>query len=100
MAKPLREILAGIATIAYGLFALLTVGPFLVDVFGTGGVLSMEGLRDGGPLIAGAILLAASRATCETMIVAFVPGLTLFVLLLGSNIIALYILRKYREQYE
>ena len=204
-AKPLLEILAGIPTIVYGLFALLTVGPFLVDVFGAGGVLSMEGLRDGDPLMAGAtavitaglvmgimlipfvsslsddiinavpqslrdgsyglgatpsetirnvvlpaalpgivgaILLAASRAIGETMIVvlgagaiarfsgnpfeamttittrivsqltgdtdfaspetlvAFALGLTLFVLTLGLNVVALYIVRKYREQYE
>ena len=205
IAKPLLEILAGIPTIVYGLFALLTVGPFLVDVFGAGGVLSMEGLRGGDPLMAGAtavitaglvmgimlipfvsslsddiinavpqslrdgsyglgatpsetirnvvlpaalpgivgaILLAASRAIGETMIVvlgagaiarfsgnpfeamttittrivsqltgdtdfaspetlvAFALGLTLFVLTLGLNVIALYIVRKYREQYE
>jgi len=205
IAKPLLEILAGIPTIVYGLFALLTVGPFLVDVFGAGGALSMEGLRNGDPLmqgatavitaglvmgimlipfvsslsddiinavpqslrdgsyglgatpsetirsvvlpaalpgIVGAILLAASRAIGETMIVvlgagaiarfsgnpfeamttittrivsqltgdtdfaspetlvAFALGLTLFVLTLGLNVIALYIVRKYREQYE
>ncbi|MEP3676509.1 MAG: phosphate ABC transporter permease subunit PstC [Sulfitobacter sp.] len=205
VAKPLLEILAGIPTIVYGLFALLTVGPFLVDIFGRAGVLSMEGLRDGAPLmsgatavitaglvmgimlipfvsslsddiinavpqslrdgsyglgatpsetirqvvlpaalpgIVGAILLAASRAIGETMIVvlgagaiarfsgnpfeamttittrivsqltgdtdfaspetlvAFALGLTLFVLTLGLNVIALYIVRKYREQYE
>ena len=35
-AKPLLEILAGIPTIVYGLFALLTVGPFLVRIFGRG----------------------------------------------------------------
>ena len=205
VAKPLLEILAGIPTIVYGLFALLTVGPFLVDVFGSGGPLSAEGLRDGVPLmsgatavitaglvmgimlipfvsslsddiinavpqslrdgsyglgatpsetirnvvlpaalpgIVGAILLAASRAIGETMIVvlgagaiarfsgnpfeamttittrivsqltgdtdfsspetlvAFALGLTLFVLTLGLNVIALYIVRTYREQYE
>ncbi|MEH6522055.1 phosphate ABC transporter permease subunit PstC [Sulfitobacter sp.] len=205
IAKPLLEILAGIPTIVYGLFALLTVGPFLVDVFGAGGILSGEGLRDGDPVmsgatavitaglvmgimlipfvsslsddiinavpqslrdgsyglgatpsetirnvvlpaalpgIVGAILLAASRAVGETMIVvlgagaiaqisgnpfeamttittrivsqltgdtdfaspetlvAFALGLTLFVLTLGLNVVALYIVRKYREQYE
>jgi phosphate transport system permease protein len=205
IAKPLLEILAGIPTIVYGLFALLTVGPFLVDVFGAGGILSGEAVRDGDPLmsgatavitaglvmgimlipfvsslsddiinavpqslrdgsyglgatpsetirnvvlpaalpgIVGAILLAASRAIGETMIVvlgagaiarisgnpfeamttittrivsqltgdtdfaspetlvAFALGLTLFVLTLGLNVIALYIVRKYREQYE
>ena len=191
-AKPLLEILAGIPTIVYGLFALLTVGPFLVNVFGRGdaGVLGVEwmsgatavltaglvmgimlipfvsslsddiinavpqSLRDGSfglgathsetvrqvvlpaalPGIVGAILLAASRAigagaiarisgnpfeamtTITTRIVsqltgdtdfaspetlvAFALGLTLFVLTLGLNVIALYIVRTYREQYE
>ncbi len=200
IAKPLLEILAGIPTIVYGLFALLTVGPFLVNVFGRGdagllGVDWMSGatavltaglvmgimlipfvsslsddiinavpqaMRDGSlglgatqsetvrqvilpaalPGIVGAILLAASRAIGETMIVvlgagaiakfslnpleamttittrivsqltgdtdfaspetlvAFALGLTLFVLTLGLNVLALYIVRKYREQYE
>ena len=187
-AKPLLEILAGIPTIVYGLFALLTVGPFLVNIFGRGdngllGVDWMSGatsvltaglvmgimlipfvssLSDGSfglgathsetirqvvlpaalPGIVGAVLLAASRAIGETMIVvlgagaiarisgnpleamttittrivsqltgdtdfaspetlvAFALGLTLFVLTLGLNVLALYIVRKYREQYE
>ncbi len=199
-AKPLLELLAGIPTIVYGLFALLTVGPALVRVFGRGeeGLLGVEwmtgatsvltaglvmgimlipfvsslsddiinavpqSLRDGSfglgathsetirqvvlpaalPGIVGAILLAASRAIGETMIVvlgagaiarisgnpleamttittrivsqltgdtdfaspetlvAFALGLTLFVLTLGLNVLALYIVRRYREQYE
>ena len=199
-AKPLLEILAGIPTIVYGLFALLTVGPMLVRIFGQGedGLLGVEwmsgatsvltaglvmgimlipfvsslsddiinavpqSMRDGSlglgatksetirqvvlpaalPGIVGAILLAASRAIGETMIVvmgagaiakfslnplesmttittrivsqltgdtdfaspetlvAFALGLTLFVLTLGLNVLALYIVRKYREQYD
>ncbi len=200
VAKPLLEILAGIPTIVYGLFALLTVGPMLVRIFGRGdeGLLGVEwmsgatavltaglvmgimlipfvsslsddiinavpqSMRDGAlglgatksetvrsvvlpaalPGIVGAVLLAASRAIGETMIVvmgagaiakfslnplesmttittrivsqltgdtdfaspetlvAFALGLTLFVITLGLNIMALYIVRKYREQYE
>ena len=198
VAKPLLEILAGIPTIVYGLFALLTVGPMLVSVFGEGGILGVgwmqggtavmtaglvmgmmlipfvsslsddiinavpQSMRDGSlglgathsetvrqviipaalPGIVGAILLAASRAIGETMIVvlgagaaarlslnpfdamttvtakivsqltgdsdfsspvalvAFALGITLFVVTLGLNIFALYIVRKYREQYE
>lgn len=199
-AKPLLEILAGIPTIVYGLFALLTVGPLLLKLFGQGedGVLGLswmtgatsvltagvvmgimlipfvsslsddiinavpQSLRDGSlglgatpsetirqvvlpaalPGIVGAILLAASRAIGETMIVvmgagaiakfsanpfesmttittrvvsqltgdtdfaspetlvAFALGLSLFVLTLGLNVLALYIVRKYREQYD
>ncbi|MEL7257783.1 MAG: phosphate ABC transporter permease subunit PstC [Pseudomonadota bacterium] len=194
-AKPLIEVLAGIPTIVYGLFALLTVGPLLVSVFGDDGVGIMQAgtavmtaglvmgimlipfvsslsddiinavpqaMRDGSfglgatksetikqvilpaalPGIVGAILLAASRAIGETMIVvlgagaaarlsmnpfdamttvtakivsqltgdadfaspealvAFALGMTLFVITLGLNVLALYIVRKYREQYE
>ena len=33
-------------------------------------------------------------------LVAFALGLTLFVITLGLNIVALYIVRKYREQYD
>ncbi len=198
VAKPLLEILAGIPTIVYGLFALLTVGPMLVKMFGQSGLMGVswmsgatsvltagvvmgvmlipfvsslsddiinsvpQSLRDGSlglgatrsetirqvvipaalPGIVGAILLAASRAIGETMIVvmgagaiakfsanpfdsmttittrivsqltgdgdfaspetlvAFALGLTLFVLTLCLNVLALYIVRKYREQYE
>jgi phosphate transport system permease protein len=192
--KPLIEILAGIPTIVYGLFALITVGPMLRDYFAqplglgdssssvmTAGIVMgimvipfvsslsddiinavPQSLRDGSlglgatpsetirkvvlpaalPGVVGAILLAASRAIGETMIVvmgagaaaklsmnpfeamttvtvkivsqltgdtefaspetlvAFALGLSLFVITLGLNVFALYIVRKYREQYE
>ena len=195
IAKPMLEVLAGIPTIVYGLFALLTVGPLLVSVFGDDGfgwmpsgtavmtaglvmgimlipfVSSLsddiinavpQAMRDGSyglgatksetikqvvlpaalPGIVGAILLAASRAIGETMIVvlgagaaarlslnpfeamttvtakivsqltgdsdfaspealvAFALGMSLFIITLGLNVFALYIVRKYREQYE
>lgn len=209
VAKPLLELLAGIPTIVYGLFALTVVGPVLLDVFGNGvmndgGLLGVgwqeqaravmtaglvmgimlipfvsslsddiinavpQAMRDGSyglgatqsetvrqvilpaalPGIVGAILLAASRAIGETMIVvlgagaaaitfkgdmefldpfsamttvtakivaqltgdadfaspealvAFALGFVLFLMTLGLNVFALYIVRKYREQYE
>ncbi len=198
VAKPLLEVLAGIPTIVYGLFALLVVGPLLVDIFGNEGALGLgwmqggtavmtaglvmgimlipfvsslsddiinavpQAMRDGSlglgathsetvkqvilpaalPGVVGAILLAASRAVGETMIVvmgagaaarlslnpfdamttvtakivsqltgdadfaspealvAFSLGMTLFVITLALNVLALYIVRKYREQYE
>ncbi|MGA1351156.1 MAG: phosphate ABC transporter permease subunit PstC [Burkholderiaceae bacterium] len=192
-AKPVIEILAGIPTIVYGFFALVTVGPFLVDL---GNVLGIDiratsaltaglvmgimiipfisslsddiitqvprAMRDGSlalgatksettvkvvlpaalPGIVGAILLAVSRAIGETMIVvlaagnspvltanpfeavstvtvsivnqltgdqdfssaqslvAFALGLTLFVMTLVLNVVALVVVRRYREQYE
>ncbi|HRO10741.1 phosphate ABC transporter permease subunit PstC [Amaricoccus sp.] len=193
-AKPAIEILAGIPTIVYGLFALVTVGPILRDWFaqptGLGsssasvmtaglvmGIMLIpfvsslsddiitavpRAMREGSlglgatqsetirrviipaalPGIVGAVLLAASRAIGETMIVvlgagaaaqlslnpfeamttitvkivsqltgdtdfnspetlvAFALGITLFVLTLGMNVLALYIVRRYREQYE
>lgn len=194
--KPALELLAGIPTIVYGIFAVVTLGPFLRDLSAalTGGSPFIQGqsiftaglvmgvmlipvvsslsddiitavpraMRDGSlglgatrsetikrvilpaalPGIVGAILLTASRAIGETMIVvlaagvaanltinpfeamttitvkivnqltgdlefnspqtlvAFALGLTLFALTLVMNIVALYIVRKYREQYE
>ncbi|MGB3875130.1 MAG: phosphate ABC transporter permease subunit PstC [Shinella zoogloeoides] len=201
VAKPLLEVLAGIPTIVYGFFALITVGPFLRDisaqlnglvtgnysnfiqaqsVLTAGFVMGImlipyvsslsddiitavpRALRDGSlglgatrsetikrvilpaalPGIVGALLMTASRAIGETMIVvlaagvaarmqinpfepmttvtvkivnqltgdleftspqtlvAFALGITLFVITLCLNIYALYIVRKYREQYE
>jgi len=194
IAKPAIELLAGIPTIVYGLFALITVGPLLRDYFasplglGTSsssvmtaglvmGIMLIpfvsslsddvinavpQSLRDGSyglgathsetvrqvilpaalPGVVGAILLAASRAIGETMIVvmgagaaarmslnpfeamttvtvkivsqltgdtefaspetlvAFALGLSLFVITLCLNVLALYIVRRYREQYE
>lgn len=192
-AKPIIEVLAGIPTIVYGFFALVTVGPFLRDLgdiigldiratsaLTAGVVMGMmiipfisslsddiitqvpKAMRDGSlglgatksetirkvvlpaalPGIVGAILLAASRAIGETMIVvlaagnspvltanpfeavstvtvtivnqltgdndfaspqslvAFALGLTLFIITLLLNVVALVIVRKYREQYE
>ena len=194
--KPALELLAGIPTIVYGIFALVTLGPFLRDlsavlyggspfiqaqsIFTAGFVMGIMlipvvsslsddiitavpgAMRDGSlglgatrsetirkvilpaalPGIVGAILLTASRAIGETMIVvlaagvaanltanpfeamttitvkivnqltgdlefnspqtlvAFALGITLFFLTLIMNIVALYIVRKYREQYE
>ncbi len=191
--KPIIEILAGIPTIVYGFFALVSVGPFLAaagDAIGidikatsalTAGVVMgimiipfisslsddilaqvPRTMRDGSlglgatqsetirkvllpaalPGVVGAVLLAVSRAIGETMIVvlaagnspvlranpaeptstvtvsivnqltgdadftspqslvAFALGLTLFVMTLLLNVMALYIVRKFREQYE
>ena len=191
--KPIIEILAGIPTIVYGFFALVTVGPFLASAGGmvgldiratsalTAGIVMgimiipfisslsddiirqvPRAMRDGSlglgatqsetikrvilpaalPGIVGAFLLAVSRAIGETMIVvlaagnspflrlnpgepvstvtvtivnqltgdtdfaspqslvAFALGLTLFVMTLILNVVALFIVRRYREQYE
>jgi len=192
--KPLIEVIAGIPTVVFGLFALVTVGPFLRDWFaqplGLGnsgssvmtagiviGILNIpfissladdiinavpQAMRDGSlglgatrsetvrqvvlpaalPGIVGAVLMAASRAIGETMVVtmgagaaakldlnpfeamttitvkivsqltgdtefdspetlvAFALGLTLFVITLGLNVLALWVVRRYREQYE
>jgi phosphate transport system permease protein len=192
--KPAIEVIAGIPTVVFGLFALVTVGPLLRDYFaqplGLGssgasvmtagiviGILNVpfissladdimnavpQALRDGSyglgatrsetirqvvlpaalPGIVGAILMAGSRAIGETMIVtmgagaaaklslnpfeamttitvkivgqltgdtafdspetlvAFALGITLFVITLALNLLALVIVRRYREQYE
>jgi len=193
LVKPIIEVLAGIPTIVYGFFALVTVGPFLaalgdsvgLDIRATSaltagtvmGVMIIpfisslsddilrqvpRAMRDGSlglgatpsetirrvvlpaalPGIVGAFLLAVSRAIGETMIVvlaagnspylrlnpfepvstvtvtivnqltgdtdfaspqslvAFALGLTLFAMTLILNVVALFIVRRYREQYE
>lgn len=191
--KPLLEVLAGVPTVVYGFFAVITVGPAL-RAWGEALGLSVSGesalaaglvmgimiipfvssladdmitavpqsLRDGAyalgatrsetirqvvlraalPGIVGGVLLAVSRAIGETMIVvmaaglaanltvnpleavttvtvqivtllvgdqefdspktlaAFALGLVLFVVTLILNVVALYVVRRYREQYE
>ena len=191
--KPFIEILAGVPTVVYGFFALLTVGPAIrglaeslgfsvptQSAIAAGSVMGVmiipfisslsddvinaipQSLRDGAyalgatksetmtqvifpaalPGIMGAILLGVSRAIGETMIVvmaagraanltgnpfeamttvtvqivalltgdqefdsaktlaAFALGLVLFIITLILNIIALLIVRRYREQPE
>lgn len=192
VAKPLLEILAGIPTVVYGFFAVLTVAPLVrtlglslgvnaapnsslaaglvmgimiipfVSSISDDALASVPGsMRDGSyalgatrgetirkvllqaalPGIVSGILLALSRAIGETMIVvmaagliatvtlnpfesvttvtvqivslligdaefdnpktlaAFALGLTLFLITLGLNLIALRTVRKYREKY-
>jgi phosphate transport system permease protein len=191
--KPILEVLAGIPTIVYGFFAVITVSPFLrglaaamgIDMAPTaaivaGGVMGImlipfissfaddalnavpRSLRDGAaalgatksetirqvllpaalPGIMGGVLLAVSRAIGETMIVVMAAGLTanltlnplegvttttvqivalltgdtefdspktlaafglglvLFTATLLLNVLALGIVKKYREQYD
>jgi phosphate transport system permease protein len=191
--KPVLEILAGVPTVVYGIFAALTVAPFIRDVGESIGlsiasesalaagivmgimiipfVLSLSddiinavpvSLREASlgmgatmnetirkvvlpaalPGIVGGILLATSRAIGETMIVvmaaglsakltanpfeavttitvqivtllvgdqefdspktlaAFALGLVLFFVTLALNVVALFVVRKYREQYD
>lgn len=193
VAKPLLEILAGVPTVVYGFFAVLTVAPALRETasswgivmspntaLAAGGVMAImlipfissfaddalsavpQSLRDGSlalgatrgetvlkvlfpaaiPGIVGGILLAVSRAIGETMIVvmaagliatmtinpldsvttvtvqivtlligdtsfdnpktlaAFALGLMLFIVTLMINVVALKIVRKYREIYD
>ncbi|WP_338529585.1 phosphate ABC transporter permease subunit PstC [Nitratireductor thuwali] len=191
--KPILEILAGVPTVVYGFFAILTVAPAIREAgsliglsispnsaLAAGGVMGImilpfisslsddalravpQSMRDGSfalgatraetitrvllpaalPGIVGGVLLAASRAIGETMIVvmaagltatltanpldgvttvtvqivtlligdtsfdnpktlsAFALGLVLFVSTLCLNVLALRIVRRYREKYE
>jgi phosphate transport system permease protein len=193
VAKPLIEVLAGIPTVVYGFFAVITVAPLLRDLglqvgltissesaLATGLVMGVmiipfisslsddvicavpDSLRHGAyglgathsetirqvvlpaalPGIVGGILLAVSRAIGETMIVvmaaglsahltanplqsvttvtvqivtllvgdqefdspktlsAFALGLLLFVVTLALNVVALHVVRRYREKYD
>ena len=45
-------------------------------------------------------LTGDSDFSSPVALVAFALGITLFVVTLGLNVFALYIVRKYREQYE
>lgn len=191
--KPVLELLAGIPTVVYGFFAVLTVAPTMRNfgeligvpiapnsALAAGAVMGImiipfisslsddaiaavpRAMRDGSyalgatkgetitkvllpaalPGIMGGILLAVSRAIGETMIVvmaagiiatltanpfepvttvtvqivtlligdtefdnpktlaAFALGLVLFLVTLALNVLALHIVRKYREKYE
>jgi len=191
--KPVLELLAGIPTVVYGFFAVLTVAPAMREfgemigvpiapnsALAAGAVMGImiipfisslsddaiaavpRAMREGSyamgatkgetitrvllpaalPGIMGGVLLAVSRAIGETMIVvmaagiianltmnplepvttvtvqivtlligdtefdnpktlaAFALGLVLFLVTLGLNILALHLVRKYREQYE
>src|SRR5690606_3370646 len=191
--KPILEILAGVPTVVYGFFAVLTVAPAVREAGSLFGIATSpnsalaaglvmgimiipfvssladdalravpRSLRDGSlamgatraetmtrvllpaalPGIMGGVLLALSRAIGETMIVvmaagliasltinpidsvttvtvqivtlligdtafdspktlaAFALGLVLFLVTLGLNVLALTIVRRYREQYE
>jgi phosphate transport system permease protein len=191
--KPMMEILAGVPTVVYGFFAVLTISPAIREAgsllgiavspnaaLSAGFVMGImiipfisslsddairavpRAMRDGSlamgatrgetmtkvllpaalPGIVGGILLGLSRAIGETMIVvmaagliasmninpldsvttvtvqivtlligdtafdspktlaAFALGLVLFVVTLGLNIVALTIVRRYREQYD
>ncbi len=71
VAKPLLEILAGIPTIVYGLFALLTVGPALVSIFGRGedGLLGVEWMS-------GATAVLTAGLVMGIMLIPFVSSLS------------------------
>jgi ABC-type phosphate transport system permease subunit len=117
IAKPLMEILAGIPTVVYGFFAALTVAPFIRDAGMTLGLdVSSESALAAG---LAANLTANPLKTVTTVTVqivtllvgdqefdspktlaAFALGLVLFIATLILNVVALHVVRKYREQYE
>ncbi|MGF1475745.1 MAG: phosphate ABC transporter permease subunit PstC [Geminicoccaceae bacterium] len=62
--KPLLEILAGIPTVVYGVFAALTVGPFIIDI---GGSLGLD---------VGAKSALAAGSVMGIMIIPFISSLS------------------------
>ncbi len=68
-AKPMLEVLAGIPTIVYGLFALTTFGPLLLSLFGKGGALGVEWMADGRSVITAGIVMGI-------MLIPFVSSLS------------------------
>lgn len=69
IAKPMLEVLAGIPTIVYGLFALTTFGPLLLGLFGKGGALGVEWMADGRSVITAGIVMGI-------MLIPFVSSLS------------------------
>ncbi|MGB5559776.1 MAG: phosphate ABC transporter permease family protein, partial [Paracoccaceae bacterium] len=67
--KPLLEVLAGIPTIVYGLFALLTVGPLLVEIFGNGGILGLGWMKGGTAVMTAGLVMGV-------MLIPFVSSLS------------------------
>jgi phosphate transport system permease protein len=115
-AKPLLEILAGIPTVVYGFFAALTLGPAL-RAFGESiglevasesalaaglvmGVMIIPFVSSLSDDMIGALLTGDQEFDSPKTLAAFALGLMLFVVTLVLNFIALYVVRKYREQYE
>ena len=64
-AKPIIEVLAGIPTVVYGFFAVITVGPFFREM---GIFFNIDGLSSESALIAGSVL--------GIMIIPFIASLT------------------------
>jgi len=117
VAKPLIEILAGIPTVVYGFFAALTVAPFIRDA---GSILGLS-VSSESALAAGlsanltvnplktvttvtvqivTLLVGDQEFDSPKTLAAFALGLLLFIVTLILNVIALVVVRKYREQYE
>jgi len=69
VAKPLLEVLAGIPTIVYGLFALTTFGPLLLGLFGKGGTFGVEWMADGRSVLTAGIVMGI-------MLIPFVSSLS------------------------
>ena len=67
--KPMLEVLAGIPTIVYGLFALITFGPFLRDFFGDGGAFGVNWMSD-------ARSVATAGTVMGMMLIPFVSSLS------------------------
>ncbi len=75
-----------IVVLAAGVAARITINPF-------------EAMTTVTVKIVSQLTGDTEFASPETL-VAFALGLTLFVITLGLNVLALYVVRKYREQYE
>ena len=67
VAKPLLEIPAGLPTIVSGLFALLTVGPFLVQVFGRGdaGLLGVDWMAGATSVLTAGLVMGCLLDTSD-----------------------------------
>jgi len=85
-AKPVLEILAGIPTVVYGFFAVITVAPFIVDVSRSLGIENVSYQNAIAPgVIMGVMIIPFMSSLCDDVITAVPQNLRSASLALGAT---------------